>query len=77
VQKTEKNTDTATPKVVVNQFSIATYHPYSLPYTTRLLESRIPERFQMMNLSIPPYTGEADLGRHLDIFMNEMLFQQA
>ncbi|KAJ1408000.1 Retrotransposon gag domain [Sesbania bispinosa] len=30
-----------------------------------------------MNLSIPPYTGEADPGRHLDVFMNEMLFQQA
>ncbi|KAJ1380734.1 hypothetical protein SESBI_45756 [Sesbania bispinosa] len=73
----KKSTDTTQPIGMINQFGIATYHPYLLPFTTRLLEAKIPEKFQEMNLSIPPYTGEVDPGHHLDVFMNEMMFQQA
>ncbi|KAJ1407161.1 hypothetical protein SESBI_24478 [Sesbania bispinosa] len=72
--KTEKGVEA---KTIVNQFGISTYRLYSLPFTARLMKARIPHRFQKMNLSIPPYTGETDPGKHLDAFMNEMLFQNA
>ncbi|KAJ1435147.1 OPT superfamily oligopeptide transporter [Sesbania bispinosa] len=58
--ETKRHTYSNQKKIIVNQFGISQVRPYTSSFTPRLLNTRIPERFQKMTLSIPPYTWEVD-----------------